>query len=106
MHRLLNSVKCAIVSIAMVLCVSIQLQSQLPACAHDYKQAPTEDALLVEGEPGFKKPDKEIEEVKIEKPKISEHVELYFSTMFNLLIAGGIVLVIIGIYSATKNKKA
>mgnify|MGYP003384241761 CR=1 FL=1 len=104
MQRKAGTLKSAIISIALVLCTSFQIQTQNLCLAQDSK--PIEDsALLVEGEPGFKKPEKESEEVKIEKPKIAQGVEFYFSTMFNLLIAGGVVLVIIGIYTATKKKE-
>ncbi len=103
MHRKARKLKSAIISIAVVLCACFQFQTQMPCLAQVEK--PVEDsALLIEGEPGFKKPEKEEEEVKIEKPKISQGVEFYFSTMFNLLIAGGVVLVIIGIYTATKKR--
>ena len=103
MHHKVRKLKSAIITIAVVLCACSFTQTQMPGFAQSEK--PVEDAaLLVEGEPGFKKPEKEIEEAKIEKPKISESVELYFSTMYNLLIGGGVVLVIIGIYTATKKK--
>lgn len=64
-----------------------------------------DSSLLIEGEPGFKKTQVEKEEVEVEKPKISQGVEFYFTTMFNLLVTGGIILVIVGIYSATRKKK-
>lgn len=96
--------KSAIISIAIVLCTSFQIQTPIACLAQDSK--PIEDsALLIEGEPGFKNPEQESEDVKVEKPKISKGVEFYFSTMFNLLIAGGVVLVIIAIYTATKKKE-
>lgn len=104
MQRKAGGLKSAIISIALVLCTSFQIQTQIPCHAQDSKQI-EDSALLIEGEPGFKNPEKESEEVKIEKPKISKGVEFYFSTMFNLLIAGGVVLVIIGIYTATKTKE-
>jgi hypothetical protein len=104
MHRKARKLKSAMVSIAVVLCACFQFQTQMPSQAQGEKQI-EDSALLIEGEPGFKKPEKEVEEVKIEKPKISEGVEFYFSTMFNLLVAGGVVLVIIGIYTATKKKE-
>ncbi len=104
MQRKARRLKSAILSIALVLCTSSLIETQINCLAQESQ--PLEDsALLIEGEPGFKKPEKESEEVKIEKPKISQGVEIYFSTMFNLLIAGGVVLVIIGIYTATKKKK-
>lgn len=104
MHPVCNSSKRAIILIAISLSASLQFESPLSSFAQNEK--PIEDsALLVEGEPGFVKPKAEPEEVQIEKPKIAQGVEFYFSSMFNIFIAGGVALVVIGIYSATKKNK-
>ncbi len=103
MHLACNFRKSAIFIIAVFLCGILQIQSAPISLAQSEK--PLDDSsLLVEGEPGFVKPKVEPEEVQIEKPKIAQGVEFYFSSMFNLFIAGGIVLIAIGIYSATKRK--
>lgn len=104
MHRICNFRKRAIFIIAVFLCAILQIQSSAISLAQSEK--PLDDSsLLVEGEPGFVKQKVEPEEVQIEKPKIAQGVEFYFSSMFNLFIAGGIALVVIGIYSATKKNK-
>lgn len=95
--------KSAIIVIALFLSAILQFESVLASFAQTEKQV-EDSALLVEGEPGFVKPKVEPEEAQIEKPKIAQGVEFYFSSMFNLFIAGGIVLIAIGIYSATKRK--
>lgn len=79
----------------------------LPVYAQSEKsvEITDEQALLVEGEPGFKKAVKVEEEEKFEKPKIYEHVRIYFDSMSNLLIVAGVVLVGVGIFVSVKSKK-
>ncbi len=66
---------------------------------------PDDQALLVEGDPGFKKPVKVEEEEKIEKPKIYENVQNYFSSMSNLLVIAGVILLLVAIVASTRKDK-
>lgn len=104
MLRACNLSKRAVIIIAFFSCSFLQVEFQNTSIAQTKKTA-EDSSLLIEGEPGFEKPKVEQEEVEIEKPKISKSVELYFSSMFNLLVAGGVILVFVGIYSATKKKE-
>lgn len=64
-----------------------------------------DQALLLEGEPGFKKPVQKDEEEKIDKPKIADNVQNYFYSMSNLLVIAGIVLLGIGISVSVNQSK-
>ncbi|MCW5822824.1 MAG: hypothetical protein KIT34_08460 [Cyanobacteria bacterium TGS_CYA1] len=104
MHRSYNLARCAIIAIALFSSTFLAIEIQPEAIAQPEKKI-DDASLLIEGEPGFKTPETEREEVEIEKPKIAQGVEFYFNSMFYILLAGGIALVIAGIYSATRMKK-
>lgn len=86
-------------------CVCLFVLTPVLTQAQAEMQEPVDQSLLVEGEPGFKKPAQKDEEEKIEKPKIAENVQNYFNSMSNLLIAAGIVLVGIAIGVSVKQNK-
>ncbi len=86
-------------------CACIFLLTPALTQAQAEMQEPVDQSLLVEGEPGFKKPLQTLEEEKIEKTKIADTVQNYFFSMSNLLIAAGVILVGVAIGVSAKQNK-